>query len=145
MSTRHNPTTFNQLDTILEASDALLDALLTLIEESPSPDEALANRARVFKTAVDEINDWARWEASPHEMIRASKASPPACVEDISMGHYSAVDAGLFSAERQLGGWQLDAETNSAAIVLPPRQETSLLSLKLPQLRPSSRSFLRTW
>ena len=65
MSTRHDPTTFDQLDTILEASDALLDALLTLIEESPSADEALVNRARVFKASVDEINDWARWEAYP--------------------------------------------------------------------------------
>ena len=51
----------------------------------------------------------------------ASRASPPACVEDISTAHCSTVDAGLVSAERQLGeGWQLDAETNSAAIVLPP-------------------------
>lgn len=81
------------------------------------------------------------------ETIRIDRASsPPARDEELSTDHCSAVDAGLVSAERQLGeGWRLDAETNSAAIVLPPRQETSLLSLKLPQLRPSSRSFLRTW
>lgn len=65
VSTRHDPTTFHQLDTILEASDTLLDALLTLIEESPSSDEALVNCARVLKASVDEINDWARWEAYP--------------------------------------------------------------------------------
>ena len=65
MSTRHDPTTFDQLDKIMDASDGLLDALLTLIEESPSPDEALTNRARVFKASVDEIYDWAHGEAYP--------------------------------------------------------------------------------
>ena len=65
MSTQHDPTTFDQLNKISNAADGLLDALLTLIEESPSPDEALSNRARVFKASVDEINDWARWEAYP--------------------------------------------------------------------------------
>lgn len=65
MSTRHDPTTFDQLDKIMDASDGLLDALLILIEESPSPDEALVNRARVFKASVDEIHDWAHGEAYP--------------------------------------------------------------------------------
>ena len=65
MSTRHDPTTFDQLNKISDAADGLLDALLTLIEESPSPDEALVNRARVLKASVDEINDWANQEAYP--------------------------------------------------------------------------------
>lgn len=47
MSTRHDPTTFDQLNKISDAADGLLDAILTLIEESPSLDEALVNRARV--------------------------------------------------------------------------------------------------
>lgn len=65
MSTRHDPTTFDQLNKISDAADGLLDALLTLIEESPSPDEALVNRARVFKSSVDDISDWANKEVYP--------------------------------------------------------------------------------
>ena len=65
MITRHDPTTFDQLNKISDADDGLLDAFLTLIEESPSLDEALVNRARVFKASVDEISDWANREAYP--------------------------------------------------------------------------------
>ncbi|MGP5623203.1 hypothetical protein ACTXPP_12780 [Candidatus Corynebacterium faecigallinarum] len=65
MPSRHGSITTERLERITSTADGLLDALLELIEETPAGDEALLNKARVFKESVYEVHDWAYAEAYP--------------------------------------------------------------------------------